>query len=104
MEGMSNTLLLPLPEGMLIDQVQLTEAGLRITVIATHPTSRCPLCSESSSSIHSRYSRVVRDVPCGGRQVQLVLLVRKFFCRNTLCSRRVFTERIPQFVERMSLA
>lgn len=99
MEGMSKTLLLPLPEGMLIDQIQLTETGLRITAIATHPTTRCPLCSEPSCSIHSRYSRVVRDVPCSGRQVQLVLTARKFFCRNALCPRKVFTERIPQFVE-----
>ena len=87
---MEGTPLLPLPDGMLIDQVQLTETGLRIAVIATHPTSRCPLCSELSSSIHSRYSRILRDVPCGGRQVQLVLTVRKFFCRNALCPRKVF--------------
>lgn len=87
---MERTPLLPLPEGMLIDQVQLTEIGLRIAVIATHPASHCPLCSELSSSIHSRYSRVLRDVPCGGRQVQLVLTARKFFCRNALCPRKVF--------------
>ena len=98
---MEGTPLLPLPDQMLIDQVQLTETGLCIAVIATHPTSRCPLCSELSSSVHSRYSRVLRDVPCGGRQVQLVLTVRTFFCRNALCPRKVFTERIPQFVERM---
>lgn len=99
MEGMSNTLLLPLPDGMLIEQIQLTETGLSVAVIATHAASRCPVCAESSSSIHSRYRRVLRDVPCGGRQVQLVLIVRKFFCRNTCCSRKIFTERIPQFVE-----
>src|SRR5215471_4825873 len=98
---MEGTPLLPLPEGMLIDQVQLTETGLRIAVIATHPTSRCPLCSELSSSIHSRYSRVLRDVPCGGRQVQLVLTVRKCFCRHALCKRKSVTERILQFVEQM---
>jgi transposase len=96
---MEGTPFLPLPEGMLIDQVQITENGLLITVIATHPTSRCPLCSECSSSIHSSYRRRVRDVSCGGRQVQLSLTVRKFFCRNALCQRKIFTERIPQFVE-----
>jgi transposase len=40
----------------------------------------------------------VRDVACGGRQVQLSLTVRKFFCRNALCQRKIFTERIAQFV------
>ncbi len=99
---MERTPFLPLPEGMLIEQVQLTENGLLITVIATHPTSRCPLCAEFSSSIHSCYRRRLRDVSCGGRQVQLCLTVRKCFCRNTLCQRQIFTERIPQFVERMA--
>ena len=98
---MERTPFLPLPEGMLIDQVQITENGLLITVIATHPTSRCPLCSECSSAIHNTYHRCLRDVSCGGRQVQLSLTVRKFFCRNALCQRKIFTERIPQFVERM---
>jgi hypothetical protein len=33
---MEGTPFLPLPERMLIDQVQITESGLLITVIATH--------------------------------------------------------------------
>jgi transposase len=41
---MEGTPFLPLSEGMLIDQVQLTENGLRVAVMATHATSRCPLC------------------------------------------------------------
>ena len=84
---MEINLLLQLPDGMLIDQIQIMDAGLLITVVATHPTSCCPLCSSLSSSIHSTYSRMLQDVPCGGRQVQLVLTMRKFFCRNPLCSR-----------------
>ena len=95
---MEETLLLSLPEGMQIEQIQSTETGLLIAVIATHPTSRCPLCGDCSSFVHSSYRRLVRDVPCGGQKVQLSLTVRKFFCRNALCSRKIFTERIPLFV------
>jgi len=90
--------LLPLPEGMQIDQIQASQNELSITVIATHPTSCCPLCAHPSSSIHSRYRRTVRDVPCGGRRVQLALCVRKFFCRNPLCECKIFTERLPELV------
>ena len=79
---MERTPLLPLPEGMLIDQIQDAETRVIITVIATYPTSCCPLCLEPSSSIHSSYRRTLADVPCGGRQVQLLLTVRKFFCYN----------------------
>src|SRR5216683_1309326 len=96
---MEKTPLLPLPEGMLIDQIQITATGLMISVISTHPTSCCPLCAEPSSSIKSHYRRTVRDVPCGGRPVLLSLTVRKFYCRNAYCSRKVFAERFPDFVE-----
>jgi transposase len=96
---MERTPLLPLPEGMLIDEIQITENGLGIAVVATHPTSCCPLCSDLSSSIQSHYRRVLRDVPCAGRRVQLFLTVRKFSCRNPLCQQKIFTERLPAFVE-----
>ncbi|HAT45025.1 MAG TPA: ISL3 family transposase [Ktedonobacter sp.] len=96
---MEGTSLLHLPEGMLIDQIQITENGLVIEIVATHPTSCCPLCSQMSSSIQSHYRRVLRDAPCAGRRVQLVLTARKFYCRNALCERKVFTERLPTFVE-----
>src|SRR5436305_7958163 len=96
---MEGTPLLPLPEGMRISQIQTTENGLVIAIDATHPTSCCPLCAERSSSIHSHYRRVARDAPCAGRRVQLLLKVRKFYCRNPYCERKVFTERLPAFVE-----
>ena len=96
---MEETSLLALPEGMLIEQIQIADNGLVITVEATSPTSCCPCCFQASSSIHCHYRRVLRDVPCAGRCVQLVLSVRKFSCRNPYCQRKVFAERLPDFVE-----
>jgi transposase len=96
---MEVTPFLPLPDGMRISQVQITERGLVVFVVSTGSTSCCPLCTLPSSSIHSTYHRRVRDVPCGGRTVQLSLTVRKFFCRNMDCKRKIFTERLPTFIE-----
>lgn len=96
---MEGTSLFALPEGMLVEHIQLTEDGLVVEVAATSLTSRCPLCSEVSESIHCHYRRVLQDVPCAGRRVQLVLTVRKFSCRNSLCPRKVFAERIPTLME-----
>jgi transposase len=97
---MERTPLLPLPEGMFIDQIQEAEASLTIPVIATSPTACCPLCLEPSSSLHSHYRRTVADVPCGGRQVQLLLTVRTFFCRNWRMSNgKSSTCRLPQFAQ-----
>jgi transposase len=96
---MEETSLLSLPEGMLVEQIQITESGLVIDVVAAHPMSCCPLCAEMSDSIKSHYRRVLRDAPCAGRQVQLVLTARKFYCRNPYCPQKVFTERLPTLVK-----
>jgi transposase len=96
---MEGTCLLSLPEGIQIEQIQIIENDLVIEVAATTPTSCCPLCSELSSSIHCHYRRVLRDAPCAGRRVQLLLTVRKFSCRNPYCERKVLAERLPAFVE-----
>lgn len=96
---MEGTSLFSLPEGVQVSQIQITDNGVVVEVTATSPISCCPLCSEPSSSIHCHYRRVLRDVPCAGRRVQLFLTVRKFSCRNPLCQRKVFAERIPTFVE-----
>ena len=96
---MEGTSLFSLPEGMQVSHIQITENRIVVEVVATSPTSPCPLCSEASESIHCHYRRVLRDVPCAGRRVQLFLTVRKFSCRNPLCQRKVTAERIPTFME-----
>src|SRR5579859_8201315 len=96
---MEGTSVFSLPEGMQVSHIQIIENSIVVEVVATSLTSRCPLCSEASESIHCHYRRVLRDVPCAGRRVQLFLTVRKFSCRNPECSRKVFAERLPDFVE-----
>jgi len=96
---MKEAALLALSEGMEIDQIHITETGLVVSVISTSPQSCCPLCSQSSSDIHSHSHRTLRDAPCVGRQLQLSLTVRKFFCRNPDCSQKVFTERLKRLTE-----
>ena len=90
---------LPLPEGMLIDQVHQTESQLTVIVISTRAEAACPGCGCSSEHIHSQYQRTVNDVPCGGRSVVLRLCVRKFFCLTPSCPRKVFAERFPDLVQ-----
>ena len=87
---MDATLLFPLAEGMLIEDLEATETSLSLTVRATCSTSCCPLCKEASSSIHSHSQRTLSDASCAGRKVQLCLTVRRFYCRNRLCERKVF--------------
>jgi transposase len=45
--------------------------------------------------VHSHYQRRLADLPWGALAVRLQLLARKFVCRNVMCARRIFTERLP---------
>lgn len=89
---------LPLPEGMVLGQIEFTETQLTVEVIATQPSACCPGCGNSSDSVHCQYQRTVHDVPCSGRKVVLWLKVRKFFCRTPSCPRKVIDERLPELV------
>jgi transposase len=90
---------LPLPEGMVIGQVEIAAAQLTVEVISTQPFAPCPSCGSPSDHVHCQYQRTVHDVPCGGRRVVLRLCVRKFFCRVPTCQRKVFAERLPDLVQ-----
>jgi transposase len=91
--------LLSLPEGLCVEWIKPQAADLLVGVVSVRLSSCCPLCAQASSQVHSQYQRTLRDVPCGGRKVVLRLAVRKFFCRNPDCARKIFTERLPPFVE-----
>ena len=90
---------LPLPEGMVIGQVEIAPTQLTVEVLSTQSCTPCPGCGTRSDAVHCQYQRTVHDVPCGGRKVVLRLRVRKFVCRNADCPRKVFAERLPELVQ-----
>jgi transposase len=98
MMKMERSPFLPLPDGMVIDQVETTPTQLLVTVRSTQRSSACPECGGVSELVHSQYQRQVLDTPCAGRSVLLQLHVRKFFCRVPTCRRKVFVERLPDLV------
>src|SRR6266702_5534789 len=89
---------LPLPAGLEIATTTMRDDLLVVQVVSTKVKSCCPLCFCSAERRHSHYTRVVADLPCAGFRVQLILHVRRFFCDNTTCIRKIFTERLPAFV------
>jgi hypothetical protein len=96
MEGFT---FLPLPEDLCITEVCQEETSLLIKMLSERTLACCPLCEQLSDAVHSRYQRRLKDVPCGGQTVCLQLTVHKFFCHNRQCQRKIFTERLPTFVE-----
>src|SRR5262244_1011522 len=64
-------------------------------VQSTQTRAPCPLCATPARRIHSDYGRTLADLPWAQYRVCLQLRVRKWFCRNRACQRRIFTERLP---------
>ena len=79
-------------------RLEADEQFMLAVVATTASEAFCPLCQSRSQSIHSRYVRVVADLPWGGWAVRLELHVRRFFCQNQECKRQIFTERLPEVV------
>jgi transposase len=82
------------PSDLTIEQVTVTN-DVVITTRATSPTASCPCCGTASSRVHSHYQRTLCDLPASGRLVRLVIQVRRFFCEDKTCVRKIFAERFP---------
>ncbi len=96
---MSFSSLLGLPAGLQVLSFALVNNVLLIQVASTASESACPGCQSHTSRIHSHYTRKAADLACGGHQVQLILHVRKFFCPNRECPRKIFAERLTTFLQ-----
>src|SRR5947207_15555820 len=89
---------LPDPSCLQLVHLEADEQSLIAIVETTSSEALCPLCQCRSQSRHSRYVRVVADLPWAGWAVRLELHVRRFFCLNKECMRQIFTERLPNVV------
>lgn len=93
----ANTLLAD-PNAIAIEKFVPHGEAITIIVHPIQPTADCPLCGQPSSSLKARYLRRFDDLPWHGVPVRIELHARKFRCRNVLCPRKVFCERLPQVV------
>src|SRR5215813_10386349 len=76
-------------------EIDDSTAQITLRVQATQTCAPCPLCATPARRIHSDYGRTLADLPWAQYRVALQLRVRKWFCRNRACPRRIFTERLP---------
>ena len=76
-------------------EIDDTTAQITLRVQSTQTHVPCPLCATPARRIHSDYGRTLADLPWAQYRVCLQLRVRKWFCRNRACCRRIFTECLP---------
>jgi transposase len=82
------------PAGLLVQQILPSPDHLTIVVAPREPCATCPTCATPSSHVHSRYDRLLRDLPWQGRQVLLRVRARRFRCLAPACPRLTFAERL----------
>lgn len=95
---MPTSTLLADPEAIRLEKIIQHPSSLTLVVKATRQQAECPRCHRPSSRVHSYYTRTVADLPWHGVAVRLDLRTRRLRCRNSLCTKRVFCERLPRVV------
>lgn len=91
------TRLLPDATTLHLEACEVDDLTTQITLLvrSTQTTVPCPLCTIPAQRIHSHYARTLADLPWAQYRVRVQLCVRKWFCRNPHCRRRIFAERLP---------
>ncbi len=86
------------PTAIRLEKIIQHPSSLTLVVRATQPEAECPRCCRLSKRVHSYYTRTVADLPWHGVSVRLELRTRRFRCKNSLCTKRIFCERLPRVV------
>jgi transposase len=90
-------LLLPPGAGLVVEQVQLCDEIMHVTVRRAEVSATCPRCGTRSEAFHSSYERGLADLPIAGREAVIDLRVRRFRCYQSNCPRKTFAEQAPVF-------
>ncbi|MDP9475560.1 MAG: ISL3 family transposase [Actinomycetota bacterium] len=84
------------PDRLHVDAMSFDGNSLAVGCRLRGSEARCPVCGEASRRVHGRYTRTLADLPRGGVPVRLRVMVRKFFCDEPSCERRIFAERLEE--------
>lgn len=81
-----------LPDHFQLIEHRVCETTIQISLIATQTVDLCPACQRPANKVHSFYQRTLTDLPICGKAVSLRIQLRKFFCRNDQCDRKIFAQ------------
>ncbi len=87
--------LVPDPSVITIERIVPDDTEIVLVSRTRRYTAPCPVYGESARRIHSWYICSLRDLPWQGLTVRMELHTRRWFCDNSSCPRRIFTERLP---------
>lgn len=87
------------PEKLYVESLSSGAEGMEIHARTRGSAARCPRCGQSSRRVHGLYTRTLADLPWSGTPVRLRLRVRKFFCDEPACERKIFAERLDDVAQ-----
>lgn len=76
--------LLPHLARVIVEEIAVAAGLLLVLARARAATAARPKCGTEPGRVRSRYERRLADAAIGGRQVEIHLEVRRFFCRFLL--------------------
>ena len=97
---MLTDVLFPAKLQLRVDRIEMEKNAVNISVTSINGRNVCPHCQTISERVHSSYNRHPADLPLVGYTVRLDMAVHRFFCDNSDCEAKTFTERIPAFIQR----
>ena len=83
-----------IPPSLHVEALLLGDDGVTIRAVSEATDVRCPVCGEPADRVHSRYERMLADLPWARFAVRLQVRVRRFVCENPACPRTIFAERL----------
>ena len=97
----SDLSLLPDPAALILESITAQD-GVVVFSVRTSSAQQvaCPDCGQLTHRVHSHYERMLADLPWQGIPVRFRLRVRKLFCDNAACPRRIFAQRLPSVASR----
>ncbi|HXG85642.1 MAG TPA: transposase family protein [Pyrinomonadaceae bacterium] len=86
------------PEAIRILSFVSNSDSITMTVQSAQSFGIRPNCKRTSNHLHGNYIRQITDLPWQGVALRICLQSRKFRCRNQVCERKVFCERLLKVV------
>ena len=83
-----------IPQELRVDELSFDGDLVTIHASTGEAVAECPLCEQTSRRPHGCYERTLADLPWCGTPVRMRVRVRKFFCDEPTCERKIFAERL----------
>lgn len=86
--------LLPIDDHFELLHQEITDTQMFLYYQSRSQSAYCPKCQKVSTHKHSQSKRKIRDLPISGKEVFLLVRLHKWFCPNSTCTTKIFTETI----------